>query len=623
MILAGITFRQFLALYGALAGATVLIFLFLHRHRGKEVSSILIWKRVTGSRRSIWHDLASLLLQLIFLFLATFALTDPRLPPEKGASRHVVLVLDSSASMGARYGETTRIDEARRRAGELLARLGKMDRVMAIAAGADLVPLTTLTDGFGEVRAALAKVVPRAGEERLGEGIEYGLSALALMGEKEPAEGRVILFTDRPRDLAKYADRQEAKVEQLVVADPQQNLGITAFDVRKTFNLTPGYEVLVRVANFGYGSATATLELATSQTLVGRAEVAVDSRQEIQRVYYLPFGVAGKLRARLTGVAFGKGADGLAADDAAYAWLPPRRPLQVLLVTERGLFLEKALAANPQVVLRRVAPAGYSDGAASAADLVVLDNFTPSAPPRSNAFYVNPSGSGSPFAVAKSVDKPVFSGWDANHPLLKYVVLKDLNVPKANVLTPRAGDANLIGTLDGSLLLAREQGGRVQIGLGFDLEHTDLPLRVAFPVLMHNLVTWLSEAKGIQEPVMVKVGETAEIRVQAAGQAQVDLQTPDGETLKLPVQEGSFAFRPDRPGFYGYRDGAEARPIPASFLLPDESDLLAGVGQATEPPALAAAASMNPGKTYWSLLILAALLLLLLDWVLLHYGRIT
>jgi hypothetical protein len=140
---------------------------------------------------------------------------------------------------------------------------------------------------------------------------------------------------------------------------------------------------------------------------------------------------------------------------------------------------------------------------------------------------------------------------------------------------------------------------------------------------MHNLVTWLAEAGGVAEPPAGRVGETLKVAVATAGTTQVELTAPDGTAQDLPVQDATFAFRPDAPGFYGFKDGGEERLVPASFLLQGESDLLAGAGQAAPAPTLAAASAGDPGKTFWPMLLIAAVLLLLVDWVLLHDGRIT
>ena len=569
MTFAGIAIPQFLTLFGALAGATILIFLLLQRRRGQEISSLLVWKRVTGSRRSIWHDLLSLLLQLLFLLLLTLALTDPQVVPEEVAPRRVAFVVDSSASMGAKYKDSTRIEAAQAEVAALSANLGEADRAMVIAAGADLKPLTTFTASPADLDAAAERIVPRGSDDRLGEGIEYAVSALELTAdEDEGAERRVVVLTDHEADLSRYADETGVAVEQLVLADPRQNLGITAFDVRKTFNLTPGHEVLIRVANTGYADAGAQLELATSRYVVGRANLDVAARTEIQRVFYLPFGVSGKVRARLSSIRFDEGDDGLAADNECFALLPEQAQTRVALVAEKGRFIGKSLRANPQVALREVRPDAYSAGAVAGYDLVIFDNVTAPRPNARNVLYVNPTGDESGFTATKAVEKPVFSGWDAEHPLLRYVVLKDLNVPEAHVLAAEPGDETLIGTLDGALFLIREQGGKRTMAIGFDLERSDLPLRVGFPVMMHNLVTWIAESTRPTSDPAFRVGETASIKLAETESTEVELSHPDGATEPLPVVDGKVSFTPLTPGFYSIVDGERTRLVPVVVRPP-------------------------------------------------------
>ena len=622
MTFAGIALSEFFWLFGGLAVATILIFLFLQRKRGKDISSLLIWKRVTGSRRSIWHDLASLLLQLLFLLLVVLALTDPRILPEKRETQRLALVFDTSASMGAKFESTTRLGQAKEQARKLVADLGEEDRAMIISAGSQLAPLTPFTQNGKDLDEALDKMVPRGGGERLAEAIEYAVSALDLTKSSSAAKRRVIVFTDQPRDLAQLSEDEDLVIEENVISDPQQNLGITAFDVRKTFNLTPGHEVLVRVANFGYSPVTANLELATSRSVIGQATLSIQPRQEVQRVYYLPFGVAGKIRARLSAINFAEGEDGFRSDNEAFAFLPVRPRIDVLLVTDGGRFMENALRVNPQISLKKLPTAGYQPSAAKGYDLVIFDNLSAPLPKSGHVMYINPAEKGSYFSIVKTMEKPVFSGWEAGHPLLRYITLNDLFLKEARVLKVEEGDKNLIGTLDGSLLLLRKDKERQVLGVGFDIERSDLPLRVAFPVMMHNLVTWLTETPDDNQKLLYAVGETVELPIAQKGISEIKMQAPGGGEFSVPVQDGSIAFKPQEPGFYTYADGENKLLAPVSFILPEESDLLAGVGKAQTVSAAAVAIDSDPGRKYRTLLLLIAIAILMLDWILFHYGRI-
>ena len=59
------------------------------------------------------------------------------------------------------------------------------------------------------------------------------------------------------------------------------------------------------------------------------------------------------------------------------------------------------------------------------------------------------------------------------------------------------GDRVLASMLKQPLMVAREQSGRSgstrrSVAIGFDLRQSDLPLRVAFPVLLMNAVDWFA-----------------------------------------------------------------------------------------------------------------------------------
>src|SRR5438270_4333580 len=102
------------ALFGlALAVPLVVFYLLRLRLRRLDVATHLFWNQVfpQTQRQALWGRLqhfGSLLVQLLLLALLVVALAEPVPPGEALAARHLVLILDHSASMKARDGERTR-----------------------------------------------------------------------------------------------------------------------------------------------------------------------------------------------------------------------------------------------------------------------------------------------------------------------------------------------------------------------------------------------------------------------------------------------------------------------------------------------------------------------------------
>ena len=118
MHLAGYPLSWLLGAFGAAAlGATVLYILKLRRRPVPVVFSP-IWRRVLGDRESsrLFSQLKrwlSLLLQLALLALLALALGDPRLGSVGTDARHIVVLVDASASMLATDVAPSRLDVAR------------------------------------------------------------------------------------------------------------------------------------------------------------------------------------------------------------------------------------------------------------------------------------------------------------------------------------------------------------------------------------------------------------------------------------------------------------------------------------------------------------------------------
>src|SRR5579862_2532707 len=117
MFFLNLTLPEFLAILGAASAVVVALYL-LDRRKNKYFVPTLrffaaceaapVWKH----RRKLQQPW-SLVLQLVSLLLLLLAIAQLRLGSPTLSYREHVLILDSSAWMGARSGSTTLIDQAR------------------------------------------------------------------------------------------------------------------------------------------------------------------------------------------------------------------------------------------------------------------------------------------------------------------------------------------------------------------------------------------------------------------------------------------------------------------------------------------------------------------------------
>jgi hypothetical protein len=112
-----------------------------------------------------------------------------------------------------------------------------------------------------------------------------------------------------------------------------------------------------------------------------------------------------------------------------------------------------------------------------------------------------------------------------------------VHVNLATVHTP-AQDARLLWEAQsdkGSVPLLWTEGSD-RVVFGFDLQQSDLPLRIAFPVLMQNLAGWLLPPAPVDAP-LVQPGESVPLRPWPTA-TKLEVSTPEGARQTWDVTPG-------------------------------------------------------------------------------------
>lgn len=619
MIANGISWGTFGILYGLLAAGVILIYLLRMARRGRAVSSTLIWQKVMGSRRSLWKELISLLLQLLLLLLLCLALVDPRPPADSFQRRWVVLIFDASESMAAHGDGPSRLRQAERDAWRMISTLQESDRAMIVSASAEIDALTPFTGNKKELKQALAALKPTGSRPKIAEAIAYTLSSFAYAGIGANDTKHIYVLTDKPETVT-APEIEDVRIGVVGVGRTLPNLALTSFDVRKTLNLTEAHDALIRVTNFAETPVAAELAIFTPKNMISTRRIDLGPGETHNQVVGLPFDSFGKVTALLRKVRYEEGAaDALASDNAAFAFVPPTRKAKVVLVTAKNLFLYNALALNPEIDMISIKPAAYRHGLSTAADVVIFDRFTPPQEPLCSAVYFHPAKDG-PFGVMSTKKKPAMTGWAEGHPLLRHVVMDTLQIDEAQILKPGKDDVVLMGHFDGALMLLRPRAETFLLGIGFDLAKTDLPLQSAFPIFIHNVVHIFSRKPEGEIDTGHRIGDRVELTV-TAGRERVVLVNPLEKKIPVAVRGGRALYRPEVPGFYTYADAGALRVFAASLLDEGESDLT--VTQAGALPAFDNDDRSGGIEVISPWLILAALLLAALDMVLFLNGKLS
>lgn len=600
-------------LLGFLLAAPIVLLYMLRLHRqNAPVPSLLLWESVLADRHANrpWQKLRRnwlLLLQLLVLCALIFALARPAIPAPLTFHGQTIVLLDVSASMRATVGsgDVTRFDAALRALRDLAATLDPGDRVALIAAGP--TPRLLLQSGdAAALRRALDDAVPVDGPA------DWRAAAALASGMATGDDVTTLIVTDAAFDAALPALPGVARLVLVGQETASDNAGLVAFALRRT---AEGLKAFVQVYN---------ASAATSRTLALYADGVLVER----RVVDLPeWGTASFTFAGLPVLAWAEaqleGTDALALDDRAWVALAASDGASVLLVTPGNRFLAQALSTLPDLALSQTAT--WVDGAEAAGYAVmVADGPVTVTLPAVNLWLIAPGGV-SPCGEAGAVVTPTVSvrgQW--SHPLLGYVDWADVHVARARAYTVPADADILVETATGPLLWTVERPGQRIACLAFDLRDSDLPLRLAFPILTANLMGWLMPELSTEPALSLPSGFPWAPPLPAAATAAT-LVTPDNRRLPLPLDGSSVfsagALQTTEMAAGLYRIEAESSAGTAvtyaalSLLDAGETDLRpreVRVGESVVPPAADVPGWRDVGR--WG--VTTALLLLLLEAVL-------
>ncbi len=488
------------------------------RRTERTVSSTLLWQRFGEDLQANapWQRLRRsflLLLQLLLVILLAFVASQPFVERPATLARDLVLVIDASASMAATDVAPSRLDAARQLALDALRDLPAGGRVSVVAAGATPRVVANATADLGRVRAALASIGVTPATADMGEALALASALAARAGDAQVLIATDAAFTP-PADL-----EVAAPVTVLQVGRERRNQAIVAFAVRSAATAVTR-SVFISVANLDLEPANERVELWGDGRLleardlfldpVSRADVGIDDVPLDVRV----------LEARLAGD------DQLALDDRAWAVVPPDRLLRILLVSDGDPYLETALSYLPNAELYGVKPADYGGGTKPELfDLVIFDAALPATLPRVPTLAIAPPTTSPLGSVTGTLKDPALGRPAPDEPLLRYVDLTTLHIAQATRLTLPDWARTVVPTAAGDPLLYTGTRDGVATGvLAFEPRRSDLPLQVAFPILVSNLV-----------------GELV-----GASRAPTSSVAP-GSLVSLPIPSGATGLRVARP----------------------------------------------------------------------------
>jgi hypothetical protein len=599
----------------------VVFYLLKVRRHDEEVSSTFLWNDLIRDlaaheplQRLKWSLL--LVLQLLALALITFALARPFSEQVGQKPVQAVLLVDGSASMQAKDVLPSRFARAIEAARNTLSGLPENSLATAILVAAHPQVLVAATADRQQVDRALTTAQPSGASADMREAL---LLARSLGGD--PNARRIYLFTDGAFTLPRDLPDDLGSVQVVTVAESRTgNLAVTTISTRPDPRDNRRQQLFTRVANFSDAPAKAVVTITVDGQAVEERTVDMQANDQTEQVFEeLP---AGARWASVT-VADKGGQNGLSLDDIAYAVLVQRKPAQVLLVSPGNQFLEKVLTLLPNVELSRIAAQRYLGVEADRFDIIVFDDYLPPLLPRGNLLVVNPPDRG-PFRTNGELRRPRVATWDREDPILSFVDIRDMNINRVARLDAIRWAKPLVTTADGVPLMASGQDGdRRVVIFPFDLRQSNLPLLSAFPILMSNVVNYLSPPGVVQSPE-IHTG-APESLLPLPQVERVRVVSPDDRVIEFRTGQGPITYaNTDIPGLYrvqqivqGGQQTVDDDLFAANLTDPDESDIRPRLTGLNNPGPVDAGVTTLQHE-FWGLLAALLLPLLLFEWFWFH-----
>ncbi len=622
-------------------GALVVVFYILKlKRRPIPVPFASLWQRILRDKEattlfSQLKRLLSLLLQLVLLALMLLALGDPRPAVSATTGRHVVVLIDASASMKAidvpqppgideqpekdRHYKT-RLDQGKDKIRETIRGLSGTDRMLVAQLDAAVTPLSTMTGEISELEKAVDEV--RAADVRasFAAGLRFAIDSLRGLSNAE-----VVVVSDGA--LGDAADGQGAvdlgdiKLSYVKLGEGSHNVAITGFAVRRYPLDKSRYEVLLEVTNTMDEAAEVDLELYGDGLMTDIVQLHLGAKESVSRFYPNLSGADKTLEAR---VKLKNVKDELPVDDHAFALLPERRRARVQVVSHGNMYLDAALLLDEYLEVVNVAPEKYPGEGKF--DVTIFDGVAPKVDSSSGGvFYINPpSDENTPFKLGDKLktEKTMPLGFDElddKNPIVRYLSLGEVFVARARALEATdKHDAAVGKSLKGTLLLAGRRKGHKFVALGFDIRDSDLPMRVAWPLLVMNVVSdFIDEDTSYISSF--RTGEVWSIPASAGGKT-ASLKLPGGAERVVPIKDGRAVFLGQQAGFYELKLDDGATTFAANLSDPAESSIAPADSLTVGSKKSGELAGFTVGvrRELWVYFLAAVLLVTALEWLTFH-----
>lgn len=498
--------------FGLTIPVIVLMYLFKRKYLDTVVPSHLLWNQVLRNIEANrpWQKLQNRLLlwlQLLVAALLVFALMLPFVWVYGRTQGHTVIIVDTSASMSARWNDAPSSGNQDKLENRLH---GLKEQLIQYAESLELGNEVTVLKLGDEPEVLLSRETNGKSLRKVIESlsIDYGKAAyretlsLAAALTRDDPKANVILYTDEQWSESSADIVFDVPVEVVSLNDRKGtaiNVGVEQFGVKNEGSSSEGLGVAV-VRNYGTFPIEVTLDLYSDGKLVASKQTVLEAgKRSTMSFDGLPIGDVYKLKLSPE--------DDYAPDNEVFAFREQGGAPNVLLLSAGNLFLEKALQlSGARVTLMDLdseqASVGQTEHTETrklptqSPDIVIVDGETPAFLKEGEwALLLKESPLWTLGGEGERVQPSSREMKVESHPVTRYLSLTE---PPAGELQKETVPtwAKPILKMDGlPVMYAGMESGVPRLRFLFSLTEGDLPLRPEFPILVNNAVQWLQSGR--------------------------------------------------------------------------------------------------------------------------------
>src|SRR5580704_6271519 len=536
---------QFIALFGAVAVFSVALYLLDRNRRKQIVSTLRFWVQpgtaAPVTRRNRIQQPLSLFLQLIGMALLLLAIAEFQFGGRQNARRDHVLVLDTSAWMGAALPRTpnradaTIMDLARANAIGWLRAVPTSDRVLVVRADALATPVTAWELDRRNVARAILESHPGVTALNLSQSLQFA-SQMQRGSGSLPGE---IVYAGPGRISTREANNMSLPkipaLRVLAVDDDIENSGLRSVGARRSATDNGTWDVLVRARNYGKAPKLVNVTLNFGHIPQGSRPIELSPGEEKEVAFNVHTRAAGILEARL----YPK--DAFPADNYAALELPELRGLHVIVYSDQPEALKPALASDSRVAAEFRRTVQYIPEADNGS-LVILQHFRPESRPQGSVLWIDPPPDKPPVAIQSRVEHPEGLRWEPDQPLTAGLRARDVQIDATSVFAPSPKDIRLAEINGGPIMVANvsSDGRSRTVVMGFDPFTSAMRYELTTPLLLANVLRWV--APDVFRDVDVGTQSAGAVSSPFGSEGAVQVLTDSGTSLPYNVRDKSVEF---------------------------------------------------------------------------------